>query len=162
MNEYQKRRFSKRVVDSLFNTITNKNIAILGFAFKADTGDTRESPSITLVRDFLSERAHVTIYDPQVEDSQIWLDLSEAIPDVPIEQIKKQVTVAKSALSAAQNSEAVVVATEWDEFRKIDWRAVYDTMKKPAFVFDGRMILDRLALREIGFEVVTIGRGDKL
>ena len=71
-------------------------------------------------------------------------------------------TIAKSALSAAQNSEAVVVVTEWSEFRNIDWRAVYGTMKKPAFVFDGRMILDRLALREIGFEVVTIGRGDKL
>lgn len=76
--------------------------------------------------------------------------------------VKKQVTIAKSALSAAQNSEAVVVVTEWSEFRNIDWRAVYGTMKKPAFVFDGRMILDRLALREIGFEVVTIGRGDKL
>jgi len=71
------------------------------------------------------------------------------------------VTVAKSALSAAQNSEAVVIATEWDEFRTIDWRAVYDTMKKPAFVFDGRMILNRDVLREIGFEVMTIGRGDK-
>jgi UDPglucose 6-dehydrogenase len=70
------------------------------------------------------------------------------------------VTIAKSALSAAQNSEAVVVATEWDEFRTIDWRAVYDSMKKPAFVFDGRMILDRDELRTIGFEVITIGRGD--
>ena len=70
-------------------------------------------------------------------------------------------TIAKSALSAAKNSDAVVVATEWDEFRNIDWCAVYDTMKKPAFVFDGRMILDRQALRKIGFEVTTIGRGDK-
>lgn len=70
-------------------------------------------------------------------------------------------TIAKSALSAAQNSEAVVVVTEWNEFRSIDWRTVYDTMKKPAFVFDGRMILDRDALRKIGFEVMTIGRGDK-
>ncbi len=74
----------------------------------------------------------------------------------------KQVTIAKSALSAAKNSEAVVIATEWNEFREIDWRAVYDTMNKPAFVFDGRMILDRDALHKIGFEVVTIGRGDKL
>jgi UDPglucose 6-dehydrogenase len=159
-----------------------QNIAVLGFAFKADTGDTRESPAITLVRDFLSERACVTVYDPQVEDSQIWFDLSEALPDVPLEQsmfplanpvlhlawrpsfysVKKQVTIAKTALSAAQNSEAVVVATEWKEFRDIDWRAVYDTMKKPAFVFDGRMILDGDALRQIGFNVMTIGRGDKL
>jgi UDPglucose 6-dehydrogenase len=70
------------------------------------------------------------------------------------------VTIAESALSAAQNSEAVVVATEWKEFCDLDWSAVYDTMKKPAFVFDGRMILDRNALRTIGFEVFTIGRGD--
>ncbi|KAI0284576.1 UDP-glucose dehydrogenase [Russula aff. rugulosa BPL654] len=150
LNEYQKRRFSKRVVDTLFNTITNKNIAVLGFAFKADTGDTRESAAITLIRDFLSE----------LEVSQIWLDLSEALPDMP--SSRKQVTIADSALSAAQNSEAVVVATEWKEFRDIDWPAVYDTMKKPAFVFDGRMILDGDALREIGFNVMTIGRGDKL
>jgi len=161
LNEYQKHRFSKRVVDTLFNTITNKNIAVLGFAFKADTGDTRESAAITLIRDFLSERAHVTIYDPQVEESQIWFDLAEALPDVPLEQIKKQVTIAKTALSAAQNSEAVVVATEWKEFRDIDWQAVYNTMNKPAFVFDGRMILDSDALRQIGFRVMTIGRGDK-
>ncbi|KAN0111747.1 UDP-glucose dehydrogenase [Russula decolorans] len=161
LNEYQKRRFSKRVVDTLFNTITNKNIAVLGFAFKADTGDTRESAAITLIRDFLSERARVTVYDPKVEVSQIWFDLSEALPDMPLEQIKRQVTIADSALSAAQNSEAVVVATEWKEFREIDWRAVYDTMKKPAFVFDGRMILDGDALRQIGFKVTTIGRGDK-
>ncbi|KAH9994529.1 UDP-glucose dehydrogenase [Russula compacta] len=150
LNEYQKRRFSKRV-----------NIAVLGFAFKADTGDTRESPAITLIRDFLSERAHVTIFDPKVEQSQIWFDLSEALPDVPLEQIKKQVTIANTALSAAQKSEAIVIATEWKEFRDIDWRAVYDTMNKPAFVFDGRMILDSNALREIGFNVITIGRGDK-
>jgi len=161
LNEYQKRRFSKRVVDSLFNTITNKNIAVLGFAFKADTGDTRESAAITLIRDFLSERARVTIFDPQVEESQIWLDLAEALPDVPLEQIKKQVTIAKTALAAAQHSEAVVIATEWKEFRDVDWRAVYDTMNKPAFVFDGRMLLDGDALRQIGFKVVTIGRGDK-
>ncbi|KAI0057299.1 UDP-glucose dehydrogenase [Artomyces pyxidatus] len=162
MNEYQKRRFSKTVVDTLFNTITNKNITVLGFAFKADTGDTRESAAITLIRDFLSERAHVTIYDPQVEEAQIWYDLAEAIPDTPIEQIKKQVTIAPNALDAAKNSEAVVIATEWKEFIDIDWKAVYDTMNKPAFVFDGRMILNADALRQIGFKVKTIGRGEKI
>ncbi|KAA1474429.1 UDP-glucose dehydrogenase [Dentipellis sp. KUC8613] len=162
MNEYQKRRFSKTVVDTLFNTITGKNIAVLGFAFKADTGDTRESPAITLVRDFLQERARVTIYDPQVEAAQIWLDLSEAMPNVPLEQIQKQVTLAPSALEASKNSEAVVIATEWNEFREIDWTAIYNTMEKPAFVFDGRMILNADELRKIGFKVTTIGRGERL
>ncbi|THH12855.1 hypothetical protein EW146_g7300 [Bondarzewia mesenterica] len=162
MNEYQKRRFSKTVVDTLFNTITGKRIAVLGFAFKADTGDTRESPAISLVRDFLSEKARVTIYDPQVEAAQIWMDLAEAIPDVPIEKIKEQVTLASTALDASKNSEAVVIATEWKEFCEIDWEAVYNTMNKPAFVFDGRMILDADSLRKIGFKVTTIGRGEKL
>ncbi|TFY65093.1 hypothetical protein EVG20_g5714 [Dentipellis fragilis] len=162
MNEYQKRRFSKTVVDTLFNTITGKNIAVLGFAFKADTGDTRESPAITLVRDFLQERARVTIYDPQVEAAQIWLDLSEAMPNVPLEQIQKQVTLAPTALEASKNSEAVVIATEWNEFREIDWTAIYNTMEKPAFVFDGRMILNADELRKIGFKVTTIGRGERL
>ncbi|KAG6844676.1 hypothetical protein H0H87_004850 [Tephrocybe sp. NHM501043] len=85
MNEYQKRRFSKRVVDTLFNTITGKRIAVLGFAFKADTGDTRESAAITLIKDFQSERALINVYDPQVESAQIWTDLQEASPLVPLD-----------------------------------------------------------------------------
>lgn len=162
MNEYQKSRFSKTVVDTLFNTITGKQIAVLGFAFKADTGDTRESPAISLVRDFLSERAYVTIYDPQVEETQIWLDLAEACPTVPLELIKKQVTIVKSAIEACKNKEAIVIATEWKEFREIDWHTVYTHMNKPAFVFDGRMLVDADALRQIGFKVKVIGRGERV
>lgn len=162
MNEYQKRRFAKKVVDTLFNTITNKRIAVLGFAFKADTGDTRESASITLIRDFLSEKALVNIYDPKVEEPQIWQDLAEAVPGTPLDSIKKSVTIHSDALSACKGAEAIVVATEWKEFRDIDWQVVYDSMNKPAFVFDGRMLLDAQKLREIGFNVTVIGRGDNL
>jgi UDPglucose 6-dehydrogenase len=160
LNEYQKRRFAKNVVDTLFNTITNKRIAVLGFAFKADTGDTRESASITLIRDFLSEKAVVNIYDPKVEESQIWQDLAEAVPETPLQNIKKSVTIYDNALSACTGAEAIVIATEWKEFRDIDWQTVYDSMNKPAFVFDGRMLLDANKLREIGFKVTVIGRGD--
>lgn len=149
---------------------------MLGFAFKADTGDTRESPAISLVRDFLSERAFVTIYDPQVDEAQIWLDLSEACPATPLETstssaiyhsiytntkmtpifdylVKKQVTIVHSALEACKNKEAVVIATEWKEFREIDWVSVYEHMNKPAFVFDGRLLVDADKLRQIGFKV---------
>jgi len=161
MNEYQKRRFSKRVVDTLFNTITNKRIAVLGFAFKADTGDTRESAAITLIKDFHAEKAHVNIYDPQVDEHQIWLDLQEASPNEQLSNIKKQVTIYKSALEACSNAEAVVIATEWNEFRDIDWEAVYAKMAKPAFVFDGRLLVDADKLRKIGFKVTTIGRGER-
>ncbi|TBU42985.1 UDP-glucose dehydrogenase [Dichomitus squalens] len=162
MNEYQKRRFSKTVVDTLFNTITGKHIAVLGFAFKADTGDTRESASISLIRDFLQEKAYVTIYDPKVEEAQIWLDLSEALPTWPLEMIKKHVSIVHSALEACTQKEAIVIATEWKEFKEIDWQAVYDGMSKPAFVFDGRMILNADELQKIGFTVKVIGRGDRL
>ncbi|KAF8173695.1 UDP-glucose/GDP-mannose dehydrogenase [Pholiota molesta] len=158
MNEYQKRRFSKRVVDTLFNTITGKRIAVLGFAFKADTGDTRESAAITLIKDFQSEKALVNVYDPQVSEDQIWLDLQEASPLVPLDAIKKQVSISKSALEACKGAEAVVIATEWKEFKEIDWEAVYAGMNKPAFVFDGRLLVDAEKLRSIGFKVTTIGR----
>ncbi|PAV17855.1 UDP-glucose dehydrogenase [Pyrrhoderma noxium] len=162
MNEYQKRRFSKTVVDNLFNTITGKRIAVLGFAFKADTGDTRESAAITLIRDFLSERAFVNIYDPKVEEGQIWADLQEAAPSSSLDFIQKQVTICPSAMDACKNAEAIVIATEWKEFLQIDWESVYSGMKKPAFVFDGRLLLDADTLRKIGFKVVCIGRGERL
>ncbi|KAF4576279.1 UDP-glucose 6-dehydrogenase 1 [Pleurotus pulmonarius] len=159
MNEYQKRRFAKTVVDTLFKTITGKRIAVLGFAFKADTGDTRESAAITLIKDFVAEKALVQIYDPKVEHEQIWLDLAEAIPGIPIESIKKQVTICASPVEAASKAEAVVIATEWKEFKEIKWEDIYATMDKPAFVFDGRLLLDAEKLRKIGFHVTTIGRG---
>ncbi|KII91470.1 hypothetical protein PLICRDRAFT_508703 [Plicaturopsis crispa FD-325 SS-3] len=162
MNEYQKSRFSKRVVDTLFNTITGKRIAVLGFAFKADTGDTRESPAITLIRNFQAERALINVYDPQVEHAQIWADLQEAMPATALDTIKKHVTITASAIEACKDAEAVVIATEWKEFQQIDWAEVYKHMKKPAFVFDGRLLVDAAHLREIGFKVTVIGRGERL
>jgi len=162
MNEYQKRRFSKRVVDTLFNTITGKRIAVLGFAFKADTGDTRESAAITLIRDFLSEKAHVNIYDPKVEESQIWMDLQEVSPALRLADIQKNVSITHSVLEATKDAEAVVIATEWPEFKQIDWSQVYSQMKKPAFLFDGRLLVNGEELRKIGFKVSIIGRGERL
>lgn len=159
MNEYQKRRFSKRVVDTLFNTITGKRIAVLGFAFKADTGDTRESAAITLIKNFQNERALINIYDPQVVHEQIWADLTEVIPDTPPEALKKQVTICPSAIEACKNAEAIVIATEWKEFKEIAWEEVYTSMNKPAFVFDGRLLVDAERLTKIGFKVTSIGRG---
>lgn len=160
-NDYQKNRFAKKVVDTLFNTITGKKIAVLGFAFKADTGDTRESPAIDLINHFLSERARVTVYDPEVQESQIMLDLTD-YGVKPAEPIKKAVSVCASALEACQGADAIVVVTEWKEFVTLDWKSIHDTMNKPAFVFDGRNILKRQELKEIGFKVVSIGTGDRL
>jgi UDPglucose 6-dehydrogenase len=159
MNEYQKSRFARKVVETLFNTITGKRIAILGWAFKKDTGDTRESPSISIANHFLQEKARVNIYDPQVEESQIWYDLTnEGQEDA--EPIKKAVTISKSALEACKDAEAIVICTEWDEFKTLDWQVIYDNCPRPAFVFDGRIMLNRAELQKIGFKVVTIGSGD--
>jgi UDPglucose 6-dehydrogenase len=157
MNEYSKSRFSQKVVQTLFNTITNKKIAVLGFAFKKDTGDTRETAAITLCKSFRSENALISIYDPKVPEAQIWLDLTE--PGVVDDKanVQKQVTLTSSAIDACKDAEAVVIATEWDEFKELDWQTVYKGMKKPAFVFDGRGIVDAPALRKIGFQVHSVG-----
>ncbi|KAI8914963.1 UDP-glucose 6-dehydrogenase [Powellomyces hirtus] len=157
MNEYQKSRFAELVIRRLFNTITNKHLAVFGFAFKKNTGDTRESPAITLVKHFLQEKAHIHIYDPKVEESQIELDLCN--PDVATpEQYKSHVKVYNSPYEAAKDVDAIVVLTEWDEFKTLDYRKVFNSMNKPAFIFDGRLILDTQKLRKIGFQVEVIGR----
>ncbi|RSH93112.1 UDP-glucose 6-dehydrogenase 1 [Saitozyma podzolica] len=161
MNEHQKDRFARKVVDTLFNTITGKKIALLGWAFKKDTGDTRESPSISIANHFLSEKARISIYDPQVTESQMWLDLTN-YGDIPAEPIKPHVTICKSAEEACKNAEAIVICTEWDEFKTLDWEKIYANCPRPAFVFDGRLMLDRAALKKIGFTVITIGTGDRV
>jgi len=159
MNEHQKKRFLNRVISCLFNTLTAKKIAVLGFAFKKNTGDTRESPAITLCKYFRAERANVAIYDPKVPENQIWLDLSEPGVD-DIAALKKQVSIADSAYSACAGADAVVICTEWDDFRSthLDYKKIYDSMNKPAFIFDGRLILNQKELEAIGFHVETIGR----
>ncbi|WWD20447.1 hypothetical protein CI109_104923 [Kwoniella shandongensis] len=161
LNEYQKSRFARKVVDTLFNTITGKKIAVLGWAFKKDTGDTRESPAITITNHFLSEKARISIYDPQVTESQMWLDLTD-YGDIPAEPIKPHITINKTVEEACAGAEAIVVCTEWDEFKTLDWEKIYANCPRPAFVFDGRLILDRKKLTDIGFQVITIGSGDRI
>ena len=156
LNEYQKQRFAKRVVQKLFNTITNKNICILGFAFKKDTGDTRESPAITLVQYFLKENANIKIYDPKVDAKQISYDLVG--DDITQAHFDRRVKIFSDAYAAAQDSDAVVVVTEWDEFKTLDYKRIYDHMNKPAFIFDGRCMLDYPALKAIGFQIEAIGK----
>lgn len=114
MNEYQKQRFTKRVIKCLFNNLTGKKIAVLGFAFKKDTSDTRESPAITLVLNFVAEKARVAIYDPKVKEQQIWKELKDKGGD--LENMKQNLVICESAYVACADADAVVVVTEWDEF----------------------------------------------
>ncbi|MES1914601.1 MAG: UDP-glucose 6-dehydrogenase 1, variant 3 [Cercozoa sp. M6MM] len=163
INDYQKRRFSQQILRSLYNTVAGKRIAILGFAFKKDTGDTRETAAIYVCKQLAQERALLSIYDPKVEDERMRLnfDYYDALPqDNSFEDV---VTIARDAYSATEGAHALAIMTEWDEFKDIDFQRVYDHMEKPAFVFDGRNILDHDALREIGFTVYGIGKpGDSV
>ena len=165
MNDYQKRRFSTAVVKTMFNTVSDKKIAIWGFAFKKDTNDTRESAAIYVCRDLLEERARLTIYDPkvgleQIKQELIYLMTSEhgTLSDQHRKLIDDNVEVANSAEAAASGAHAIAVLTEWDEFKDVDFEAVYQSMKKPAFLFDGRNLMDRKKLSKIGFEVYATGK----
>lgn len=114
MNEHQKDRFTKRIISCLFNNLTNKRIAVLGFAFKKDTSDTRESPAIALVSNFISEQAKVAIYDPKVREEQIWKELEDYGGDISL--LRVNVEICSDPYTACQGADAVVVVTEWDEF----------------------------------------------
>jgi UDPglucose 6-dehydrogenase len=151
INDWQKSRFSGRIVRDLFNTVSGKHIAILGFAFKKDTNDTRETAAIAVCRDLLAEGARVFVYDPQVPESQIRADVlgSGENPNL---------VIVGSAQEACKGAHGVAVLTEWDEFKDLDFQKIHDGMLKPAFLFDGRNILPHYRLKEIGFRVFAIGK----
>ncbi|GAK99696.1 UDP-glucose dehydrogenase [Nonlabens ulvanivorans] len=158
MNDYQKRRFAKKIVETLFNTVSGKRIAILGWAFKKDTNDTRESAAIYVADYLLSEQAELVIYDPKVTKDQIFSDL-EYLGSRSTEENRDLVEVSNSPYDAVENAHAVAILTEWDEFVTYDWSKIYDSMLKPAFLFDGRRLLSDELMREIGFEFYKIGKG---
>lgn len=152
MNDYQKHRFSRRVISSMFNTVSDKKIAVLGFAFKKDTNDTRESAAIYICQDLLEEQANLAIYDPKVELAQIQKDLG-------ISTDNELVTYCVNAYEATKDAHAILILTEWDEFKALDFKKIYDDMHQPAFLFDGRNLLDLETLQAIGFEASGIGKG---
>ena len=131
----------------MFNTVADKKIGILGFAFKSDTGDTRESPAIAVCKKLLDEHAKLFIYDPKaLENAKIDLAGYE------------NVNFCNDPYEALKGVHAVVVATDWKCFRDLDFKKIYDNMEKPAFIFDGRNLLDAKALFKIGFNVYGIGK----
>jgi len=145
MNEYQEQRFVRAMIRAMFNTIVDKRIALFGFSFKADTSDTRESPAIFVARKLMEERARVVITDPKaIENARH--DLEGA----PVEY-------AEDPYQAARGAHAVAIMTEWEEYRTLDWGKIYGSMEKPAFLFDGRNILDHKGLYELGFNVYPLG-----
>ena len=149
MNEYQERRFVGRMLHEMFNTISGKRIALFGFAFKADTGDTRESPAILIARELLEENAEVVITDPQaLEQAQI--DLAD---------VKDRIIFEPDPYKAAEGAHAIALLTEWQHYRTdMDYKRLFESMVQPAFFFDGRNCVDHHALYDIGFNVYSIGK----
>ena len=162
MNDFQKKRFSEKMVAKMFNTVTGKKIAMLGFAFKKDTGDVRETPAMFVLRDLLEEQAKVFVYDPQVkrEDMFSEMDYTCKINHENTPTLDSSVVTASDPYEACDGAHALCILTEWDEFKTYDYKKIYKSMPKPAFLFDGRNVLDHDKLRDIGFEVHAIGHPD--
>jgi len=148
INEWQEARFVKNMLVSMFNTVAGKKIAVFGFAFKANTSDTRESPAIYVARSLLEEKAVVVISDPRA--------LENAKKD--LEYIKDGVSFEEDPYRAADGSHAIAVLTEWDLYRELDYKRILRSMATPAFIFDGRNILEHRRLFEMGFNVLAVGK----
>ena len=162
INDYQKNRFADKIISSLFSTVSDKNITILGWSFKKDTNDSRESASIYISDRLLDDGANIHVYDPKISKEQIHQDLSELLISknksmFEIEKVLNKVTVHKNCYSACLNSHAVAILTEWDEFVNLNWNEIYINMFKPAFIFDGRNILNQKLIKKLGFNLYTIG-----
>lgn len=147
MNEYQQDRFVKQVIAALFNTVANKKIAVLGFSFKPNTNDTRESPAIYITKKLIEERAVIAIHDPQA--------LANAKND--LRGIDSNVTYESDPYKAAEGAHALLILTHWSQFKILDYAKIFVSMQKPAFLFDGRRLLDKEKMHALGFNVYSIG-----
>ena len=156
MNDHQKRRFSDTIVKKLYNTVSDKKIAFLGWAFKKDTNDTRESAAIYVADDLISENAQIAVYDPKVTRKKILADL-DYLESRSAAANAARILSFETAYETCEGAHAIAILTEWDEFVSYDWQKIYNSMQKPAFVFDGRNILDGSALEKIGFIYQAIG-----
>jgi UDPglucose 6-dehydrogenase len=148
INDYQKDRFVKNMLNAMFNTLANKRICLLGFAFKANTGDVRESPAIYIAKKLLNEKAKLVITDPK------------ALKNAKMEfsNINEDIEYIEDPHEAASGCDAIAVMTEWNIYKELDYERIYRAMTKPAFIFDGRNILDHKKLFNIGFNVYPLGK----
>ncbi len=157
LNDHQKRRFSDNLISTLYNTVSGKKIAMLGWAFKKDTNDTRESAAIYVADHLLNEQANIAVYDPKVNGKKVQNDLNY-LNTRSEEENNELVKSYDNPYEAIKDAHAIAIMTEWDEFKTYDWPKIYASMKKPAFIFDGRNILDKDEMTKIGFEYSSIGK----
>jgi len=159
INTWQKSRISKIIVEKLFSTITGKKLSILGFSFKANTNDTRESPAINICKDLLEEGCNLSIYEPKVKATQIEKDLG-LIQQKEFKIITEgQWQYSKSIISSAEGSDAIVILTEWEEFKLINWEQLSKVMRSPSWIFDTRCITNIEEAKQYGFNVWRLGNG---
>jgi UDPglucose 6-dehydrogenase len=165
LNTWQQQRIARLVVNSLFGTVSGKRLAVLGFAFKADTNDTREAPAIRICRDLIEEGAQLAIVDPKVEAEQIARDLDRAPVSPETTAASRPIGAdgswlhASSPLEAARGADAVLILTEWRDYRQLDWGSIAAVMRRPAWLFDARAVADAGAARAAGLNVWTVGEG---
>ena len=157
MNDHQKRRFADNIVSTLYNTVSGKKITFLGWAFKKDTNDTRESAAIYVADALMNEQAEITVYDPKVSEQRIYEDLDHLGTRSP-EENRRLLKVINEPYKACEEAHAIAILTEWDEFIGYDWKKIYESVIKPAFIFDGRKLLDGKTIKNIGFEYYAIGK----
>ena len=161
LNTWQQHRIARLVVEKLFGTVTGKRLAVLGFAFKADTNDTREAPAIRICRDLLEEGAQLAIHDPKVAAEQMARDLQqEAAPQADALSGTGSWAQASSVESAVKGADAVLVLTEWQQYRELDWKSLASRMRKPAWVFDARAVADPQQVRAAGLTLWRVGDGE--
>ena len=160
INDYQQNRFILTMLKAMFNTLAGKRICLFGFAFKANTGDTRESPAIAITRCLLEEHAEVVITDPQaLPNARLDLASVMSTTDVTLSQSRgASISFIDDPYEAAAGCDAIAVMTEWELYCTLDYERIYNSMNKPAFLFDGRDILDHRRCYDIGFNVYPIGK----
>ncbi len=157
MNDYQKSRFADNIITTLYNTVSGKKIAFLGWAFKKDTNDTRETAAMYVADILLNDLANIHVYDPKVKHEQMFAD-ADYLNSRTENETRELLHPETDPYEACKEAHAVAILTEWDEFKNYDWQKIYENMMKPAFVFDGRNILDREKLQKIGFKFYGIGK----
>ncbi len=148
INDFQAERFVRNMLGAMFNTVSGKRIALFGFAFKADTGDTRESPAIAVAQKLIEEHAEIAVCDPRALDNA----------KIDLKEYGRRVSYCPDPYTAAAGADAIALVTDWKEFRELDYRRIFDSMRKPAFIFDGRNLLDHCRLFEMGFNVYPLGK----
>lgn len=158
MNDYQKQRFADKIITQLYNTVSDKKICFFGWAFKKDTNDTRETAAMYVADILMEDKAIVAVYDPKVTDKQMLADINY-LNSRSEEENKKMLKPQKDPYQAAKDSHAIAILTEWNEFKDYDWKKIYDSMLKPAFLFDGRNLLDPEKMKKIGFNYFSVGKG---